>query len=159
MVLLQAFTGTNVLRQLLTANQCFINAIVGRDASKLRKVGVIRLASSDFTKLAPPFIDFPSSLANILRGHTGYVSGGLNIDGLELGSINEEEVVEQCELLRSKKLSKVVLVGTFSPLDDKFCQEERVKSVISRELPDIDVICSAKGSSREFGIHISYRPR
>ena len=113
---------------------------------------MLRLASSDFTKLAPPCIDFPPDLARILYGHIGFINGGLNLDGSELGALHEEEVLEQCQLLKSKKITKVVIVGTFSPLDDKFSQEENAKAIICRELPDADVICSAKGILRDCSI-------
>lgn len=53
----------------------FVNAIVEHDSRRLSKVAIIRLSKS-FTKLIPPFSDFPPALKHIMNGYYGFVSGG-----------------------------------------------------------------------------------
>ena len=58
-------------RLLITYKKHLINALVERDVSKLRRVGVIRLASQGFTHRVPPFIEIPAHLRDgreIFRG-------------------------------------------------------------------------------------------
>ncbi|MCJ1353393.1 MAG: hypothetical protein MMC33_003379 [Icmadophila ericetorum] len=147
----------NAIRELLRASKVptsdikcvtigtthLINAVVGRDASKLQRIGVIRLASNNFTRLTPPFVDLPPELRDIICGHVGFVSGGLNIDATPIGELVEAEVVEQCKILKQKGIRSVVIVGTFSPIDVEYRQEHMVKDVIVGELEGVDVICSA----------------
>ena len=127
----------------MSRQQHLINAVVGRDASKLQKVGVIRLASNDFTRLTPPFVDFPLALRDIILGHVAFINGGLNIDGTPIGEISEIEVLEQCKLLERHGLRSVVIVGTFSPIDTEYHQEQTVRDIIVRELAGAEVVCSA----------------
>ena len=90
-------------------------------------------------------MDFPPDLRDILCGHIGFINGGLNIDATEIGVVDEEEVIEQCNLLKQKGISSVVVVGVFSPIDYEYKQEHVVKGIILRELKDVDVVCSAEG--------------
>ena len=117
--------------------------MVGRDASKLQKVGVIRLASNDFTRFVPPFVDFPPALRDIIQGHVGFINGGLNIDGTPIGGVSKIEVLEQCNLLKKHGLCSVVVVGTFSPVDAEYHQEQVVRDIIVHELARVEVVCSA----------------
>ena len=128
----------------MSRQQHLINAIVGRDASKLQKVGVIRLASNNFTKLTPPFVDFLPALRDIIQGYIGFINGGLNIDGTQIGDVLEVEVLEQCKLLERQGLRNVVVVGTFSPVDTEYHQEQAVRDIIVRELAGAEVVCSAE---------------
>lgn len=122
----------------------FINALIEQDSSKLERVGVLRLASNDFTKLTPPFVDFPTNLRQLICGHIGFVNGGLNIDGAEIGRIQEEEIKEQCEILLSKAITKVVVVGVFSPIDYAHQQEQAVAKIIRQYVTNASVVCSSE---------------
>ena len=53
----------------------FINAVLEADVRRLAKVAVIRLCGP-YTKQCPPFIDFPNTLRELIRGYVGYVDGG-----------------------------------------------------------------------------------
>jgi N-methylhydantoinase A/oxoprolinase/acetone carboxylase beta subunit len=129
----------------LLATKYFLNALVERDTSKLQKVGVIRLASCNFTKNAPPFVDFPVELRDTILGHIGFIEGGLNVDGTIIGSPNRVDVSEECNILRSKDIQNIVVVGTFSPVDVDHKQEEVVRDWILEELGNVNVVCSAQG--------------
>ncbi|KAF9819430.1 hypothetical protein IEO21_02173 [Rhodonia placenta] len=120
----------------------FINAVLEADARRLAKVAVIRLCGP-YTKQCPPFIDFPPRLRTLTEGHVGYVDGGLQIDGREIVPLVEEQVVEQCALIKEKGLKNVVLCGVYSPLDNDGKHEAAAKAIIERELgSSVNIVCS-----------------
>jgi N-methylhydantoinase A/oxoprolinase/acetone carboxylase beta subunit len=119
----------------------FINAAIEHDARRLNKVAVLRLSKS-FLREVPPFSDFPQGLAKIINGYVGYVDGGLHIDGSQESPIVESQVVARCAEIRALGLSSVVIAGVFSPIDEIFQQEEQVRTIVSRELPNVEIICS-----------------
>ncbi|KAH9818123.1 Hydantoinase A-domain-containing protein [Teratosphaeria destructans] len=119
----------------------FINAVVEQDARRLRRVAILRLSKS-FLREVPPFSEFPAGLTSIIRGYVGYVDGGLHIDGSEEAPVVESQVVERCAEIKRLGLTAVVVVGCFSPIDEVFKQEDRVRDIVLRELPDADVIVS-----------------
>lgn len=120
----------------------FINSVVERDARRLRKVAVLRLSRS-FLREVPPFADFPADLAAILKGYCGIVDGGLHIDGSQEAPVQEAQVVRECARIKELGLTAVVIAGVFSPIDETFQQEARVRDVVRRELgPGVDVVCS-----------------
>ncbi|PNP78653.1 hypothetical protein FNYG_07999 [Fusarium nygamai] len=119
----------------------FINAVVERDARRLQKVGVLRLSRS-FLREVPPFSDFPPDLAAIIKGYCGIIDGGLHIDGSQEAPVKDAQVVAECEKIKAENLRAVVIAGVFSPIDEVFKQESRVRDIILREIPGIDVVCS-----------------
>ncbi|KAK4503829.1 hypothetical protein PRZ48_004744 [Zasmidium cellare] len=119
----------------------FINAVIEQDARRLRRVAIIRLSKS-FLREVPPFSEFPPGLTSIIKGYVGYVDGGLHIDGSEESPVNEEQVVERCADIKKLGLSAIVVVGAFSPIDEHFKQEDRVRDIVQREIPNADVIVS-----------------
>lgn len=127
----------------------FINAVVEQDARRLRKVGVLRLSKS-FLRQIPPFSEFPAGLTRLMKSYIGYVDGGLHIDGAEEAPIVEEQVVRECAEIKKHGLSALVVAGIFSPIDEEFQQEKRVRDIILREIPGIDVVCSHEVSNIGF---------
>ncbi|KAK4098170.1 hypothetical protein N658DRAFT_568943 [Parathielavia hyrcaniae] len=119
----------------------FINAVVERDARRLQKVAVVRLSRS-FLREVPPFSEFPPDLAAILNGYVAIIDGGLHIDGSQEAPIVEAQVIEQCRAIRERGISAVVIAGVFSPIDETFQQESRVRDIMLREMPGVDVVCS-----------------
>ncbi|KAK7954155.1 hypothetical protein PG996_015040 [Apiospora saccharicola] len=120
----------------------FINAVVEQDARRLRRVAILRLSRS-FLREIPPFSEFPPALTKIIKGYVGYCDGGLHIDGSEEAPIVESQVVERCREIRSLGLTAVVVVGAFSPIDEVFHQEDRVRDIVLREMPPgTDVVVS-----------------
>ena len=119
----------------------FINAVVEQDARRLRRVAILRL-SKNFLREVPPFSEFPSGLTSIVKGYVGYLDGGLHIDGSQESPIVESQVVEKCGEIKHLGLSAVVVVGCFSPIDEEFQQENRVREIVRREIPGADVIVS-----------------
>ncbi|KIW16517.1 hypothetical protein PV08_06572 [Exophiala spinifera] len=119
----------------------FLNAVIQRESRHLSRVAVLRLSRS-FLRDVKPFSEWPRDLAAIIESYVGYVGGGLNIDGTEEASIDVNEVVRACSDIRTRKARAVVVAGVYSPIDTQFRQEEKVKEIILREIPGIDVVCS-----------------
>lgn len=119
----------------------FINAVIEQDARRLRRVAILRLSKS-FLREVPPFSEWPPGLTSIIKGYVGYVDGGLHIDGSEEAPLREEQVVERCAEIKKLGLNAVVVVGAFSPIDEVFKQEDRVRDMVLREIPGADVIVS-----------------
>ncbi|KAL5478599.1 hypothetical protein ACEPAI_2783 [Sanghuangporus weigelae] len=120
----------------------FLNAVVEADPRWLSKVAVLRL-SGPYTARCPPFIDFPVRLRAIIEGHVAILDGGLEIDGKEIVPINEAQIKQQCEIILSKGIKSIVVVGVFSPLASAGTQEEYVKRLIQDNLGDgVSVVCS-----------------
>ena len=141
-ILTKASVDVKSIASLTIGTTHFINAVVENDARRLSKVAVIRL-SGTFTRLTPPFSDFPPALKQITEGYYSWVSGGLHIDGSESSPLKEEEVVKECQKIKELGIKSVVVVGVFSPIDDTFQQEKRARDIIVREMSsDVDVICS-----------------
>ncbi|KAJ9248981.1 hypothetical protein DTO207G8_7049 [Paecilomyces variotii] len=133
----------NRVSSLMIGTTHFINAVVERDASRLEKVGVIRLAASNISAYTPPFIDFPPALSRIINGHTAIISGGLQVDGSLIGEIKPDEVREQARTLKDKGLKNVVLVGIYSPIDETYKQEEQARDILAQELgPEVNIVLS-----------------
>ena len=120
----------------------FVNAVVTRDSARLSPVAVLRL-SGPFSKHAPPCVDWPHSLRKIILGHYALVKGGLEVDGGLISDIKEQEIVDQCKVIREKNIKSIVVNGVFSPIDTVEKQEERAAEIIRRELGDhVDVVLS-----------------
>ncbi|KAI4661982.1 uncharacterized protein J4E78_004772 [Alternaria triticimaculans] len=120
----------------------FVNAVVTRDRTRLSRVAVLRLSSS-FSKHAPPCVDWPASLRNIILGHHALIKGGLEVDGSLISDIKEHEIVEQCRIIKEKGIKSIVVNGVFSPIDTVEKQEERTADIVRRELGDgVDIVLS-----------------
>lgn len=127
----------------------FVNAVVTRDASRLSRVAVLRLGAP-FSKHAPPCIDWPSALRNLILGHYALVKGGLEVDGSLISDINEHEIVEACKSIKEKGINTLVINGIFSPIDTVQRQEERAAEIAKREIPGIDVVLSKEVANLGF---------
>lgn len=70
----------------------------------------------------------------------------LLVDGSEIRPINKEQIRSECQAIKSKGLTNIVLVGVFSPLAAEGTQEDLAKEIILKELgPNVNVVCSSKG--------------
>ncbi|KAF6823625.1 hydantoinase [Colletotrichum musicola] len=124
----------------------FINAVIERDVRRLERVAVLRLSRS-FLREVPPFAEFPPDLAAVLQSYVGIVDGGLHIDGSEEAPVVEAQVVAECARIRESGAGAVVIAGVYSPIDEAFRQEERVRDIVLREVPGVDVIVSREASA------------
>jgi N-methylhydantoinase A/oxoprolinase/acetone carboxylase beta subunit len=127
----------------------FVNAVVERDAARLAKVAVIRLCGP-FSKHAPPCVDWPAGLRDIVLGHYALVKGGLEVDGELIGDVDEGEIVEVCRAIRERGIRSVVVNGVFSPIDSVERQEERAAEIVRREVPGCSVVLSKEVANLGF---------
>ncbi|KAJ4288169.1 hypothetical protein N0V90_012186 [Kalmusia sp. IMI 367209] len=119
----------------------FVNAVITRDRTRLSRVAVLRLGAP-FSKHAPPCIDWPTPLRNLILSHHALLRGGLEVDGNLISDIGENEIVEQCKTIKEKGIKSIVINGIFSPIDTVEKQEERAAEIVKRELGDVDVVLS-----------------
>ncbi|OHW99396.1 hydantoinase oxoprolinase [Colletotrichum incanum] len=124
----------------------FINAVIERDVRRLQRVGVLRLSKS-FLREVPAFAEFPPDLAAVIQSYIGIVDGGLHIDGSQEAPVVEAQVVAECAKIRESGVGAVVVSGVYSPIDEVFGQEEKVRDFILREVPGVDVVCSKEASA------------
>jgi N-methylhydantoinase A/oxoprolinase/acetone carboxylase beta subunit/DUF917 family protein len=125
----------------------FINAVVEQDSARLSKVAVLRLCGP-YSKAIPPFFNFPAGLRDIMEGHVGYLNGGLHVDGREIQSLDENEILSHIDNIKKKGIKSMAIIGVFSSL--KPDQELKVKKIILSHIPDARVVLSHQVSGVGF---------
>ncbi|KMQ46943.1 hypothetical protein A7C99_7054 [Trichophyton rubrum] len=119
----------------------FVNAVVEADARRLSKVAVARLCGT-FSQDIPPFTNFPPALRSIIECQSYYLDGGLEIDGREITRLDPEQIREAARRISAAGITKVALVGIFSPLDHSGIHEEACKKIMLEVDPGLSVVCS-----------------
>jgi N-methylhydantoinase A/oxoprolinase/acetone carboxylase beta subunit/DUF917 family protein len=128
----------------------FVNAVVERDAARLCKVAVLRLAGP-FGKHAPPCVDWPRDMRDLVLGYWASVEGGLEVDGVLIRELDEDAVRAECAVIRQRGISAVVVNGVFSPIDTVYRQEERAAEIVREVLgADADVVLSKEVANLGF---------
>ncbi|XP_077991831.1 uncharacterized protein LOC144446032 [Glandiceps talaboti] len=117
----------------------FVNAVIQR--RNLAKVSVLRLCGPASTSL-PPFCDFPEDLIQAICESTHFLQGGYQFDGRESTSVDEDQVRQCINQIKSKGVSNVVVSGIFSPVNP--AQELQVAEILNKEYPDISFTLSHK---------------
>ncbi|KAF6007197.1 hypothetical protein HII12_004717 [Brettanomyces bruxellensis] len=117
----------------------FINAVIERDANRLEKVAVIRLAGP-FGQSLPPFGDFPEDLADIINGYFCSIDGGSHIGGGDIRKLDKSALRRECKKIRSLGITAVAIVGIFSNMNAS--QEKEAGAIVSEEIPGCDVVLS-----------------
>nr|XP_019000245.1 hydantoinase [Kwoniella mangroviensis CBS 8507]OCF63706.1 hydantoinase [Kwoniella mangroviensis CBS 8507] len=119
----------------------FVNSLIERDATKLEKVGVIRLCGPH-SRLCPPFVSFPYELRRVLEGPVWMVEGGLQVDGREISTVDINEIRGIAAELKRQGIKTVAVSGVYSPIDHDIKQEEQVRDILQQEIPDVKVTMS-----------------
>lgn len=128
----------------------FVNAVVERDANRLCRVAVLRLAGP-FGKHAPPCVDWPEDMRDLVLGYWASVDGGLEVDGILIRELDENGVRRQCQAIKDKGIRAVVVNGVFSPIDTVYRQEERAAEIVREVLgADVDVVLSKEVANLGF---------
>lgn len=112
----------------------FINAIV--EGKRLTKVAVIRLCGTASRAVAP-FSDIPKRLTQIIRGSVFMLNGGYQFDGTEITPLNEKEIRNTANILKSNGERNIVISGIFSPLIQD--HENRVADIIRGIYPEASI--------------------
>ena len=115
----------------------FTNAVVQR--SKLNRVGFVRIGLPAGRSL-PPLSGWPPDLAEVVRGQTFFVKGGVEYDGRAFEHLDELAVVEAAKQFADNGTNAIVVSGSFSPIDPQ--QENRAAELIAEHHPCAQITMS-----------------
>lgn len=124
-----------------------MNAVIEKDQNRLAPVAIIRLCGP-FSRDVPPGIDWPEDLRNLICAHAAYLKGGLEVDGDLISAIDEAQIIQECEIIKSKGINSIVINGIFSPSDLNERQEERARDIVKMYLPEANIVISKEGLLR-----------
>ena len=100
--------------------------------SKLNRVGFVRIGLPAGRSL-PPLSGWPLDLAEVVRGQTFFVKGGVEYDGRAFEHLDELAVVEAAKQFADNGTNAIVVSGSFSPIDPQ--QENRAAELIAEQHP------------------------
>ncbi|MBI3517155.1 MAG: hydantoinase/oxoprolinase family protein, partial [Proteobacteria bacterium] len=115
----------------------FTNAVVQR--RDLMKVAAIRIGLPASASL-PPFVDWPSDLAQLVRGEIFMLEGGHEFDGRPIVPFDEKGMRDAARRIRALGLRAAAIAAVFSPLNS-VC-EARAAEILRQECPDVRITCS-----------------
>jgi N-methylhydantoinase A/oxoprolinase/acetone carboxylase beta subunit len=115
----------------------FTNAVVQR--RRLAPVAAIRIGLPASASLEP-FADWPTDLAEVVRGQVHMVEGGHEYDGRPLVPLDLSALREAARRIRDSEVRSVAITSIFSPLD-RSC-EEQAAAVVREVCPDAEVTLS-----------------
>ncbi len=115
----------------------FVNAVVQR--RHLSPVAAIRIGLPASASL-PPFCDWPSDLAALVRGQVFMLEGGHEYDGREFMPFDEAGMREAARQIRDSGIRSVGIAASFSPLDP--VHEERARAILAEECPEASITLS-----------------
>ena len=124
----------------------FINAVIERSADKLTPVAVVRLCGTASIGI-PPFSDFPSDLAQIIKASTHMISGGLDYNCAPIQDLCVDEIQALAKefLGCSPPVKNVVISGTFSPMDNpENNQEKQAADIFLSVSPEFSITLASK---------------
>ncbi|MGF4258359.1 hydantoinase/oxoprolinase N-terminal domain-containing protein, partial [Klebsiella pneumoniae] len=117
----------------------FINAVVQRKS--LSRVAALRLGMPASASL-PPFCDWPTDLAALVRGGVWMVEGGHEYDGRPFMPLDRDAVTAAAREMKAKGLTAVAISSIFSPLDPT--HEHEAAAIVLAEVPDAVITCSSE---------------
>lgn len=94
----------------------FTNAVVQR--RDLNRVGAIRIGLPASRSLGP-FVDWPTHLANTVKGGIFQIEGGHEYDGRRIVDFDETATRETARELAAEGVEDVAIASVFSPLNDE----------------------------------------
>jgi len=115
----------------------FVNAVVQR--RDLTRVAAIRIGLPASASL-PPFCDWPTDLAELVRGEVFMLEGGHDYDGRPIVPFDERGMRRAVRQIREKGIRAVAIAAIFSPIDPG-C-EERARTILCEECPEVSVTLS-----------------
>jgi N-methylhydantoinase A/oxoprolinase/acetone carboxylase beta subunit len=115
----------------------FVNAVVQR--RDLARTAAVRVGLPAAASL-PPFCDWPSDLAECVRGTVFMLEGGHDYDGRPIVPFDEAGMRRAARQIRESGVRAVAVAAIFSPLDPG--GEERAKAILAEECPEVAVTLS-----------------
>jgi N-methylhydantoinase A/oxoprolinase/acetone carboxylase beta subunit len=117
----------------------FTNAVVER--RRLLKVAIIRLGLPA-TEALPPMVDWPSDLAEVVRGQVTLAHGGHEFDGREISPLDEDELRQIAADIKASGLRTAAITSVFSPVNASM--EERAAAILKEALPELSISLSSE---------------
>jgi N-methylhydantoinase A/oxoprolinase/acetone carboxylase beta subunit len=130
-------TGAGGVQAVMIGTTHFVNAVVQR--RDLAPVGALRIGMPAARSL-PPFCDWPTDLAALVRGQVHMVEGGLDYDGRPIMPLDEAGVAAAARAMKAAGIACVAISSIFSPLDPGM--EERAAEILLVEMPEAAVTLS-----------------
>src|SRR3954451_19114565 len=115
----------------------FVNAVIQRRG--LTRVAAIRIGLPASASL-PPFCDWPTDLAEIVRARVVMLEGGHDYDGREFMPFDEAGMHQAARQIREDCIESVAIAAIFSPLDPS--HEERAAAILAEEFPGAAITLS-----------------
>ena len=115
----------------------FTNAVVQR--ANLNRVGFVRIGLPAGKSL-PPLSGWPEDLAEVVRGQSFFVRGGMEYDGRLFEQLDELAIVEAAKHFSDDGTNAIVVSGSFSPIDAQ--QENRAAELIADHHPEARITMS-----------------
>ena len=115
----------------------FVNAVVQRQG--LTRVAAVRIGLPAAASL-PPFCDWPTDLAELVRGEIFMLEGGHDYDGRPIVPFDEDAMRQAAQRIRESGIHSAAVAAVFSPIDSA-C-EERAHAILAEECPNVDVTLS-----------------
>lgn len=116
----------------------FTNAVVQR--RDLAKTAAVRLGLPATASL-PPMVDWPEDL-KVAIGGVGYLAhGGNEFDGRVISPLDEAELRDIAEDIKSKGINTIAITSVFSPVTSDF--EKQAGEIFAKALPGVHITLSS----------------
>jgi N-methylhydantoinase A/oxoprolinase/acetone carboxylase beta subunit len=116
----------------------FTNAVVQR--RDLAKTAAVRLGLPATASL-PPMVDWPEDL-KVAIGGVGYLAhGGNEFDGRVISPLDEAELLDIAEDIKSKGINTIAITSVFSPVTNDF--EKQAGEIFAKALPGVHITLSS----------------
>lgn len=112
----------------------FTNAVAQR--RDLMPIAAIRIGLPASASL-PPFVDWPTDLAEIVSGKVVMLEGGHEFDGQPLVDFDHKGMVQAARDIKAAGLESVAISSIFSPITTA-CEEEAAE-ILRQECPDVAI--------------------
>jgi N-methylhydantoinase A/oxoprolinase/acetone carboxylase beta subunit len=136
-VLEETKVSSDKIKAVMIGTTHFTNAVVER--KRLMETAAVRLGLPA-TEALPPMVDWPPDLRDTIGDHKYLVHGGHEFDGREISPLDEKEIRDVAQDIKSKGIRAVAISAVFSPVNSSF--EEKAAEIIRSEIPDVSISLS-----------------
>ena len=140
-ILASSVVDPGAIRAVMIGTTHFTNAVV--EGRQLARTAAVRLGAPA-TLSAPPMIDWPDRLRQILGDHTYVCNGGHEFDGREISALDIGELRRVAGEIGDAGVASVAVTSVFSPVNGEM--ESAAAALFTDEIPGVSV-----SLSREIG--------
>lgn len=116
----------------------FTNAVVQR--RDLAQTAAIRLGLPATASL-PPMVDWPEDLRDTIGGHVYLAHGGNEFDGRAISKLDEQELCNIAQDIKSRGISTIAISAVFSPVTAE-C-EKKAREIFEKAIPGVRTTLSS----------------